>query len=501
MTQESTLPTAVGRPFLDDGLLAALDATPAMVRGLDGTVMSWTSGAARLYGWAPTDAVGRSAHELLRTAFPQPREAIKAELLAAGHWHGELTRRTRAGTTVRVAAHWVLQTDAAGQPVWVIEIGTDITAHSQADSEMRRLAAIVESSSDAIVGKDLDGIVTSWNRAAEAMFGYPAEEMLGRPIVVLFPPDRVDEEIAIIDRVRRGDSVEHYDTVRQRKDGTQIPVSVSVAPIRDESGRVSGASKIVRDLSERQEQERHLREVQAQLFHAQRLTELGQLVSTLVHEINQPLTAIGNYTSASRRLLGANNPQAAGIALDKIAEQAERAHQIIQRLRNFVRGGEANRRAEDLGAVINEAVALAASSLTASGVRLRTRFDSSASLVSADRVQIQQVLFNLVRNAAEAMQDAPRRELLIATTSDGNEHIEVSVADTGPGLPAETRAHLFEPFFTTKGNGMGIGLSVCRSIVLAHGGRLWAEDNPAGGTVFRFTLPRAQAENAVASPR
>ncbi len=501
MTQESSPPPEVGRPFPDDGLLAVLDATPAMVRGLDGTVTSWTSGAERLYGWARSDAVGRVAHELLRTVFPQPCEAIQAELFAAGHWHGDLTRRARDGRRLRVAAHWLLQTDAAGQPARIIEIGTDITAHLQADTEMRRLAAIVESSSDAIVGKDLNGIVTSWNRAAEAMFGHQAEEMLGRPIVVLFPPDRVDEENAIIDRVRRGDSVEHYDTVRQRKDGTQIPVSVSVAPIRDESGRVIGASKIVRDLSERQEQERHFREVQAQLFHAQRLTELGQLVSTLVHEVNQPLSAIGNYTSASRRLLGANNAQAASIALDKIAEQAERAYQIIQRLRNFVRGGATDRRAEDLGTVINEAVALAASSLTATGVRVGTRFDPAASLVSADRVQIQQVLFNLVRNAAEAMHDAPRRELLIATTSDGNEQIEVSVADTGPGLPPETRAHLFEPFFTTKGTGMGIGLSVCRSIVLAHGGRLWAEDNPAGGTVFRFTLPRAREEDAAPTLR
>jgi two-component system, LuxR family, sensor kinase FixL len=493
MMQESSPPPEVGRPFPDDGLLAALDATPAMVRALDGAVMSWTSGAERLYGWARGDAVGRAAHELLDTVFPQPREAIEAQLFSAGHWHGDLTRRTRDGRTVRVAAHWVLHTDAAGQPARVIEIGTDITAHLQADTEMRRLAAIVESSSDAIIGKDLNGLVTSWNRAAEAMFCYPAEEMLGRPIVLLFPPDRVDEENAIIDRVRRGDSVEHYDTIRQRKDGTHIPVSVSVAPIRDETGRVIGASKIVRDLSERQE---HLRVLQAQLFHAQRLTELGQLVSTLVHEVNQPLAAIGNYANASRRLLGANNAQAASFALDKIAEQVERAYQIIQRLRNFVRGGATDRRAEDLGTVINEAVALAASSLTATGVRLGTRFDPAASLVSADRVQIQQVLFNLVRNAAEAMQDTPRRELLIATTSDGNEHIEISVADTGPGLPPEMRAHLFEPFFTTKGSGMGIGLSVCRSIVMAHGGRLWAEDNPAGGTVFRFTLPRVRDENA-----
>lgn len=498
-TQESDPPPDARPLFSHDGFLAMLDVTPAMVRGLDGTVLLWTAGAQRLYGWSGADAIGRVAHELLHTALPRPREAIHSELLELGHWHGELTRRTRDGRRVRVATHWLLQADATGQPDRVIELGTDITSHLQGDAAMRRLAAIVESSSDAIVSKDLSGAVVSWNRAAETMFGYSAEEMIGQPIVVLFPADRLDEEREILERIRRGESVEHYETVRQRKGGARFPVSVSVAPIRDEAGRVIGASKIVRDLSERDAQEHHLREVQAQLFHAQRLTELGQLVSTLVHEVNQPLTAIGNYTSAVRRLLVANNAPAVGMALDNIAEQAERAYQIIQRLRNFIRGGTTERRAEDLATVIDEAVALAASSLKANGVRLGKRLDPAANQVSADKVQIQQVLFNLVRNAAEAMQQAPRRELLIATTSDGNAQVEVSVADTGPGLPAEIRAHLFQPFFTTKDTGMGIGLSVCRSIVEAHGGRMWAEDNPAGGAVFRFTLPRAG--NAAWVPR
>lgn len=499
--QESHPPPEAGRSFPDEILLAVLDATPAMVCGRDETVMAWTSGAETLYGWPRADAVGRVAHELLLTVFPQPREAIQAELFGGGHWHGDLTRRTRDGRTVRVAAHWIVQTDAAGQPARVIELGTDITTHVQADAEVRRLAAIVESSNNAIIGKDLDGIVTSWNRAAEVMFGYPADEMLGRSVLALFPSDRMNEETAIIDRIRGGDSAECSDTVRQRKNGTQFPVSVSVAPIRDQAGSVIGASTIVRDLTERQERERHLREVQAQLFHAQRLSELGQLLSTLVHEVNQPLTAIGNYTGAARRLVAANNAPAAGMALDKIAAQAERAHQIIRRLRNFVRGGATDRRAEDLSALIDEAVAMAASSLTAGSVQLTARFDPAARFVSADRVQIQQVLFNLIRNAAEAMQDMPRRELLITTKSDGDAFVEVNVADTGPGLAPEMRVHLFEPFFTTKGTGMGIGLSVCRSIVVAHGGQLWAEDNPGGGTVFRFTLRRARDENAAATRR
>jgi two-component system sensor kinase FixL len=474
-------------------LLSVLDATQAMLRELDGTIRFWTSGAERLYGWTSSEAVGRVSHELLQTAFPRPLHDIHAELIAQGHWQGELMHRTRDGRSLHVATHWVLQRDEAGQPSGLVETNSDITESLQADAAMRRLAAIVESSSDAIIGKDLKGIVTSWNGAAEKMFGYTAGEIIGNPILLLFPPDRVHEENDIIGRIRSGGMLDHYETVRMRKGGATFPASVSVASIRDQACSIVGASKIVRDLTEQKEREQHLREVQAQLFHAQRLTELGQLVSTLVHEVNQPLTAITNYTGAGLRLLDAGNARSATMALQKIGEQAERANQIIARLRNFVRGGATDRRPEDLGGVIDEAVALASSSLKSTDVRLRTRLHSVADKVSADRVQIQQVLFNLVRNAAEAMQQSPRREVLVATAPNSDDLIEISVADTGPGLPPEIRAHLFQPFFTTKGNGMGIGLSVCRSIVEAHGGQLWADDNPTGGTVFHFTLPRPSA--------
>lgn len=480
-----------------NNLLSVLDATQAMLRGMDGTILFWTSGIQRLYGWTSAEAVGRVSHELLQTVFPRPLEDIQAELIATGQWHGELTHRTRDGRVMRVATHWVMQRDGGGQISGIVETNTDITAQLQADTAMRRLAAIVDSSSDAIVSKDLNGIVTSWNAAAEFMFGYTSDEMVGRPIILVFPPDRIDEEAEILARVRRGQTISHYQTTRQRRDGQQFPASVSVAPIRDQSGAIIGASKIVRDLTDWLERETRLRDVQTQLFHAQRLTELGQLISTLVHEVNQPLTAIANYTSAGRRLLDAGNAQSASMALQKIGEQAERANQITQRLRNFIRGGSSERRPEDLGTVIDEAVALATSSLKATDVRLATRLHPPVGLVLADRVQIQQVLFNLVRNAAEAMQQSPRREVIIASEPKAEDRVEISVADTGPGLPAEIRAHLFQPFFTTKGDGMGIGLSVCRTIIEAHGGRLWADDNRPRGTVFRFTLPRPTGEAAL----
>ncbi len=471
-----------------DNVLATLDVAPAIVRDLDGTIRFWSSGAARLYGWSRTEAVGRRSHDLLATRFPQPLDALQAAVLADGTWHGELQHRTRDGRTLYVASHWALQRDRDARPSRIVEINHDIGFQQPGLTEIRRLAAIVESSNDAIIGKDLNGIVTHWNRAATAMFGYRAEEILGHPIVVLFPPDRVAEEATILERIIRGEQVEHYETVRRRKDGSTFPASLTVSPIRDDAGTIVGASKILRDLSERHDRERRLQDAQSELFHVQRLTELGQLVSALVHEVNQPLAAIGNYAGAGKRLLAAGNSGATGTALQKITEQTERAHQIIQRLRNFVKKGDSEQHPEPLPEMIQEAVALSMVSLKKDLSTLETRFDPAAALVAANRVQIQQVLFNLLRNSMEAMELSTRRSIVISTAIADAGMVEIGVADSGPGLTPEVRANLFRPFVTTKDSGMGVGLSICRSIVESHGGRLWADDNPGGGMVFRFTL-------------
>ena len=286
--------------------------------------------------------------------------------------------RTRDGRTWSSPAFGPCSAPATGRPSQVVEVNHDIGFQQPEIAAIRRLAAIVESSSDAIIGKDLNGIVTHWNHAAEAMFGYRAEEIVGRPIIMLFPPDRLAEEAMILERIRRGEKVEHYETVRQRKDGSTFPVSLTVSPILDESGAIVGASKILRDLSERHDREQRLREAQAELFHVQRLTELGQLVSALVHEVNQPLAAIGNYAGAGKRLLAAGNTGATATALQKITEQTERAHQIIQRLRNFVKKGDSDQRPEHLPAMIQEASRWRWSASGRSMWRSRRRLDPDA---------------------------------------------------------------------------------------------------------------------------
>jgi two-component system sensor kinase FixL len=255
----------------------------------------------------------------------------------------------------------------------------------------------------------------------------------------------------------------------------------------------------IRDLTERQQTEARLQELQTELVHISRLTAMGEMAQALAHELNQPLTAIANYMKGSRRLLeGRTDEQSETVrqAMDKSAEQAMRAGQIIRRLRDFVARGETERRVESLSKLIEEASALALVGAKEHGVRVRFYFDPSADLVLADKVQIQQVLLNLMRNAIEAMEGGSRRELTVSTVRAG-EMVEITVADTGTGIAEEVASQLFQPFVTSKPQGMGVGLSISRTIVEAHGGQITAEPNPEGGTIFRFTLRAVSKEELV----
>jgi two-component system sensor kinase FixL len=366
--------------------------------------------------------------------------------------------------------------------------GSGMTSANGDRPEDARLAAIVESSDDAIVAKDLHGVILSWNRAAERLFGYTASEVFGRSITVIFSPDRIEEEAVILGRIRSGERVDHYETARRHKDSQIINVSVTASPIRDASGKISGVSTIMRDLTGRNIRDQRIQELQAELAHIQRLNELGQVVSTLVHEVSQPLTAISNYVNACRRLVETEDQERIQSILQRITDQTNRTRGIVERIRDFVKKRDFQMRAENLSQVIEEAIALTRASVRDGGLTLTVEVDPPGVQVEIDRVQVQQVLFNLFRNAIEAMQDQPTRDLLVSSRLVQGGMVEISVADTGPGLSDEVRTKLFQPFITTKPNGMGVGLSVCRAIVESHGGRLWADDNPSRGTIFRFTV-------------
>jgi two-component system sensor kinase FixL len=493
------------------------------------------------------------------------------------------------------------------------------------------LAAIVESSQDAIVSKTLGGIVTSWNRAAEQIFGYAAKEMVGQSLSLLLPPGRGDELAQILDRIRRGERLERYQTERRRKDGKIIAVEMTVSPIRDSAGHIVGASKIarditqtrraadalaaseaqlrsildtvpdamividengviqsfsaeaermfgyaaaevrgqnvsmlmpppyrdghdgylaryratgerriigqtrvvaarrkdgtilpielsvgeakgpdhrlftgfLRDLTERQTTLRRLQELQSELSHVTRLTEMGQMATELAHEVNQPLTAAVNYLEATRRLLARPDDEArqrAMGAIDNALAQTVRVADLVRRLRSFARKSEVLRRPEELRQIIEEASAIALIGAKENGVRVRLDCPPALPMVSVDKVQVQQVMINLIRNAVEAMAASERRELNLSAIRETDGAVAVRVADSGPGIAPEIADRLFQPFVTTKPQGIGVGLSICRSIVEAHGGQLRYQPNPEGGAAFSFSLPVAAEREPDVAP-
>ena len=247
----------------------------------------------------------------------------------------------------------------------------------------------------------------------------------------------------------------------------------------------------MRDLTQRQEREQLLHEVQSELLHISRLSTMGEMASALAHELNQPLSAVANYLQGSKRLLqNSPDPRAPMImeALDKASEQAVRAGQVIHRLRDFVARGETEKRIESIKKLVEEASALALVAAKDHSVRMNLQLDPSLDLVLVDRVQIQQVLLNLLRNALEAMQISEHRVLIVSTGPAENDMVAVDVADTGSGISPDVASRLFQPFVTTKRQGMGVGLSISRTIIQSHGGQITVEPNPGGGTIFRFTL-------------
>jgi two-component system, LuxR family, sensor kinase FixL len=363
-----------------------------------------------------------------------------------------------------------------------------------------RLRSILETVPDAMIIIDERGRVESLSTTAERLFGYMADEVVGRNIRMLMPTPHREQHDGYLKRYlttgeRRIIGIGRV-VVGQRKDGTTFPMHLTVGELRSADRHYF--TGFIRDLTDQQLTEARLNELQSEVTHMSRFTALGEMASTLAHEINQPLTAITNYLKGSRRLLERMKGEQTSMlreAVGKAADQALRAGDIIRRLREFVTRGESERRVESLPKLVEDASTLALIGAKENGVEVSFRLDAAADLVFADRIQIQQVLVNLIRNAIEIMIESPnRRELEIATVANGDETVEVSVADTGAGLAPEVAAQLFQPFVTTKRKGMGLGLSICRTIVEAHGGRIWVDPRPGGGTIFRFTLRAAKLE-------
>jgi two-component system, LuxR family, sensor kinase FixL len=362
------------------------------------------------------------------------------------------------------------------------------------EARTAHLQSILDSIPDAMVVINERGLIQSFSSAAERLFGLSAAEVLGKNVKILMPsPYREDHDSYIERYLRTGErriiGIGRV-VVGLRADGSTFPMELAVGEMHVREQRFF--TGFIRDLTERQQTEARLQELQSELVHMSRLTAMGEMASALAHELNQPLAAIANYMKGSRRLLENRQDQSLSVlrdAMEKAADQALRAGDIIRRLRDFVSRGESERRVEDVKKLIEEASALALVGAKDKGVRVRFAFAPRLNYVLADKVQVQQVLLNLIRNAIDAMETAPTRELVVATSPAPDNMVEISVADTGGGIAPEIADQLFQPFVTTKSHGMGVGLSISRTIIESHGGSIAPRPNPGGGTIFTFTLP------------
>lgn len=471
----------------------------------EGRVTIWNKGAERLKGWCEEEVVGKNAAifyppDSIASGKPAEDLAIAAR---EGRFEAEDWRVRKDGSEFLADVSITALFTNDGELRGFAKVVSDITGRRATEEALRsqesHLRSILSTVPDAMVVIDDQGLIVSFSTAAERLFGYRESELLGVNVSRLMPsPDRERHDAYIHRYLQTGEKrIIGIGRVvfAERKDGSTFPMELSI-------GEASGDTHplftgFIRDLTERQQTEARLESLQSELIHVSRVSAMGTMASTLAHELNQPITAVANYVEAVRDLLA--NPDPADIpmirdALDDTAKEALRAGHIVRRLRDFVARGEVEKTIEKLPLLINEAAVLGLMGAREKGVEPRFDLDPYASPVLVDKVQIQQVLINLIRNAVEAMADSPERQLTVTSKPDQPGFVRVIVADTGPGVAPEVAEQLFTAFVSTKSEGMGLGLSICRTIVEANGGRIWMAPREGGGTEFHFTLVSAKAE-------
>lgn len=465
---------------------------------LDGTVKSWNRRAEEMFGIGAKDIVGVNVRFLVPVFIPPDLEAVENAIFArvvAGEnvLPYESVRLHRNGTPVPVLLSASPIRDAQGQIVGIARTMHDIGEHRAFEQQRVFLNDLTESSSNAIISYALDGTITRWNSAAEKIYGFGCAEMLGANfydhISQIAGADHAEIEKEIERKLIRGEQTGPFEATRTRKDGALVHVMISVSPIRGADNAIVGASRVARDLTKYKDYELRIEAMQQDLIHFARVQELSLVSAAIAHELNQPLFALLNYSNAASRLVANGEFVKLPDLAKRIGDQAQRASEIVKRMRSFTEKRVSSRTVEDINAIVDDAVALAL--LGAKTSNIETIFDllPDAPFVLADRVQIQQVLVNLLRNAVDAMAGTKDRRLKLTIRARDSDMVEVCVSDTGMGISESVAARLFSPFVTSKPNGMGIGLAISKTIIEDHGGKLTVAPNPQGGTVFCFTLP------------
>ncbi|MBA3461058.1 MAG: PAS domain S-box protein [Deltaproteobacteria bacterium] len=460
-------------------------------------VRSWSRGAAELYGWTAAEALGQHA-SILRSAYiTGSREELLHSLAAKRRWTGELRQHRKDGRPVRCWVNASAIHDDAGSVIGMLSINRDITELREAEESTARLAAVVESCDDAVYSTTMDGVVETWNGGAERLYGYGAREIIGRPVSVLVPTERVDELTQQIHLIRNGQGTSSLDTIRLRRDGGRVEVMLTLSPIRDRQAHTIGISTIARDVTDRRKLER-------QVMLSGRMASVGTLAAGVAHEINNPLTyVISNLDALGQGLheIESDFPCERVRELDELAtearEGAERIRKIVRGMKTFSRAEEERRSPVDVRSALELSI-----TLTYNQIKHRARVVKDygpCPIVDADESRLAQVFTNLLVNAAQAIPEGrtERNEIQVVTRSDAAGRAIIEIRDTGSGIEDVHRARLFDPFFTTKpvGSGTGLGLAICHGIVTSHGGEITYETEVGKGTTFRVALPGASSSS------
>jgi PAS domain S-box-containing protein len=459
-------------------------------KDLNGTVTSWNKAAEQMFGYTPEEIVGKSIAMIIPQAMYGDEEMI-LERVKKGekvdHFH--TMRMRKDGSLVEVSLTVSPIKDPSGNVIGAAKIARDITRQRETEEAALKLAAIVESSEDAIISKDLDGFVTSWNKAAEQMFGYTAEEIMGRPITTIIPPELHGDEPRILAKIRAGERIEHFETVRIRKDGERLNISLTVSPIRDDSGKVTGAAKIARDVTQQ-------KKLEAAIQISERLASVGRLAATVAHEINNPLEAVTNFIYLAKQQPGLSEKILR--YLNYADQELGRVAHIAQQTLGFYRDS-------------SQPVLLPVANLIEDVLTVYERKSKYKSVIIERRIEpnlaiyglqgeLKQVLSNLLANAIDASKE--RGRIVVHARSSrhfqsGQHGVRITIADNGAGIAKKDRAKLFSPFFTTKKDvGTGLGLWITKDLLEKKGGniRFRSRDKEPTGTVMSIYLPEAQPE-------
>jgi PAS domain S-box-containing protein len=481
--------TPTGPPDPRHHLAALVDCSddPIISKRLDGTIISWNPAATRVFGYQPQEIIGKSILTLIPPELQHEEIEILRKLRAGERiQHFETVRMRKNGERFPISVTISPIRDEGGQIVAASKIAHDISERHKTEEGLLRLAAIVDSADDAIISKNLNGIVTSWNRAAENMFGYTAEEMIGQSILRIIPEELRYEEDEILGKLRASERIDHYETTRKKKSGEHFHVSVTISPIIDQTGRVIGASKIARDISDK-------KRVEQLLIQSEKLAATGRMAAAIAHEINNPLESLINVIFLARQH---SSPDSRVNQLLLTAEQElERVSHIARQTLGYYKdtGAPTSAHIHDL---IQNVLSVYNSKILSADIAVDSRFNDLQK-ISVSKGEMLQVFSNVIANAIDAMKNGGVLSVatrnVLASPQDG---IEIMIRDTGAGIEKENLPRVFEPFFTTKGIlGTGIGLWVAKQLVTRRGGQIAISSsttpNDSGTTVTIF-IPFAQ---------